>query len=452
MRCKGEVKVRLWTTLRLSRAPVCIALSFLLLVATVAKLRADDQELQHLVDTMQFMENALKRNAGAACRIGADGQVRSSQDSSAEFSLSPALVCPQLNQTNRDAWIAMLEAQLTFKRHVFAVLDKTPGAYAGQLRSISAQLHRAAWGMSCGYLRAGADTSNEALETLRNVQDWAEHFGETQRVTSVRAWSQLIKAMAKVRAAQPEMTDICRSVPARTAPTTDTSQNAATRDEPAKATASARRPLPTDALDPSEPSRTASAARGTAANIPDATWRAMQGKSWHKGFGCPSRRKLALLTIPYKDFDGRCRIGEMIVARSVASDILDVFAKLYNGDFRIARMDLVHEFGGDDPRSMSANNTSAFNCRRVTGGRRLSEHSYGKAIDINPVQNPYVRRGRTQPRAGRAYDTPAERLRKRLGVIRRRGVAERAFRSIGWTWGGNWRSLKDYQHFSQSGR
>jgi len=216
MRCKGEVKVRLWTTLRLSRAPVCIALSFLLLVATVAKLRADDQELQHLVDTMQFMENALKRNAGAACRIGADGQVRSSQDSSAEFSLSPALVCPQLNQTNRDAWIAMLEAQLTFKRHVFAVLDKTPGAYAGQLRSISAQLHRAAWGMSCGYLRAGADTSNEALETLRNVQDWAEHFGETQRVTSVRAWSQLIKAMAKVRAAQPEMTDICRSVPART--------------------------------------------------------------------------------------------------------------------------------------------------------------------------------------------------------------------------------------------
>ena len=115
-------------------------------------------------------------------------------------------------------------------------------------------------------------------------------------------------------------------------------------------------------------------------------------------------------------------------------------------------MRLVHVYGGDDLRSMNANNTSAFNCRRTTGASRLSEHAHGRAIDINPVQNPYVTRRRTLPAAGRAFDTPAKRTRPHPGMIKGGGVVTRAFSRIGWKWRGYRRSPVDYQHFSQSGR
>lgn len=192
--------------------------------------------------------------------------------------------------------------------------------------------------------------------------------------------------------------------------------------------------------------------RGEAGPIPDAVWRAMRGITWRPGIGCPAREALAYLRVPYVDFRNQRQTGTMIVARDVANDVLDVFETLAREEFPIQRMELVHRYDGNDTRSMNANNTSAFNCRRVTGGKRLSEHAFGRAIDINPIQNPYVRRGRVQPRAGRAYDSRAERLRERLGVIRANEVVTRAFSKIGWKWGGYWRSLKDYQHFSKSGR
>lgn len=191
---------------------------------------------------------------------------------------------------------------------------------------------------------------------------------------------------------------------------------------------------------------------GTWASIPDQIWIAMQNKSWHSRLACPKREKLALLTIPYLDFEGRTKTGRLIAARDVADDLLQVFETLYRVGFQIQRMELVHKFGGDDSRSMRANNTSAFNCRRTSNGTRLSEHSYGLAIDINPVQNPYVRRNITQPAAGKSFDTPEKRRRHQPGLIRKNDVVVRAFAQIGWKWGGNWRTLKDYQHFSKSGR
>jgi hypothetical protein len=114
-------------------------------------------------------------------------------------------------------------------------------------------------------------------------------------------------------------------------------------------------------------------------------------------------------------------------------------------------MRLVDDYGGGDRRSMAANNTSAFNCRSVVGRPGVwSQHSYGWAIDINPVQNPFVMSGGTVlPPAGEAY---VDRSRRAPGMIHRGDVVYRAFASIGWEWGGDWSSSKDYQHFSATGR
>lgn len=127
-----------------------------------------------------------------------------------------------------------------------------------------------------------------------------------------------------------------------------------------------------------------------------------------------------------------------------------VFRRLFDERFPIESMRLVDEFGGDDDRSMSANNTSAFNCRPATGSTRWSEHAYGRAVDINPVQNPYVTRsGAVLPPAGDAHTRrdPAT-----PGLITDGSVVVSAFADIGWTWGGHWSSGKDYQHFSATGR
>ena len=192
--------------------------------------------------------------------------------------------------------------------------------------------------------------------------------------------------------------------------------------------------------------------RGTAAKIDDELWARIKGRSWHAGRGCPARSKLRVLAIPYIDFAGNTQDGRMIVAAAVSEDVLDVFAKLFRAGFAVARMRLMHTFDGDDRKSMRDNNTSAFNCRAKSSGGRLSSHAYGRAIDINPVQNPYLRKGRVLPAAGSAYARPSVRRRGGVGVIRNGGVVVRAFRGIGWHWGGNWRSVKDYQHFSQSGK
>ncbi len=184
--------------------------------------------------------------------------------------------------------------------------------------------------------------------------------------------------------------------------------------------------------------------------IPDQVWRNMQGKSWRADLPCPGRADLALLTIPYRDFLGEQRSGSLIVARSVARDVASAFQEIFDsGRFRIAKMRLIDEYGGSDDASIDDNNTSAFNCRTVVGSRRLSKHALGLAVDINPVQNPYIDASGTAPRAGRAYDEAHERKAGITGLITRGDVVTRAFARIGWSWGGNFRNTKDYQHFAR---
>ena len=159
---------------------------------------------------------------------------------------------------------------------------------------------------------------------------------------------------------------------------------------------------------------------------------------------------LRLVTVSYWDFDGTPQSGELVMHADHAESIVGVFRQLYDARFPIEQIRLVDDFGGDDDASMAANNSSAFNCRPASGSSRWSEHAYGRAIDINPVQNPYVTSsGAVLPLAGRAFATQRT---NSPGVITRDGPVVAAFADIGWAWGGNWSSAKDYQHFSSTGR
>lgn len=192
--------------------------------------------------------------------------------------------------------------------------------------------------------------------------------------------------------------------------------------------------------------------RARAEPIPDTIWAAMQGKSWHADRGCPGRDTLVLLTVPYLDFNGNSRTGRLIVAKSEGEKIARAFETIFaGGAFRIARMEPVDAYGGDDDASMAANNTSAFNCRYVGGTSKLSEHAFGTAIDINPVQNPYVTKAGTYPPQGEAYDEAPERKSGVTGIILEGDAVTKAFRNAGWSWGGNWKTKKDFQHFSLTG-
>jgi len=168
--------------------------------------------------------------------------------------------------------------------------------------------------------------------------------------------------------------------------------------------------------------------------------------SWRAGCPVPLAR-LRHLTLTYHGFDGRAHTGELVVRAGLARDVVHAFHRLWDLGFPIARMQLVDDFRGSDDASMAADNTSAFNCRPVTGGTGWSQHSYGRAVDINPVQNPYVAGRTVAPPAGRRY---LDRALQRRGMLT--PAARRAFTDLGWGWGGGWRSLKDYMHLSSNNR
>jgi D-alanyl-D-alanine carboxypeptidase len=174
----------------------------------------------------------------------------------------------------------------------------------------------------------------------------------------------------------------------------------------------------------------------------------MTGVSWRPG--CPVHlRDLRVITASHWGFDGRVRTGRLIVHEDVTAELLGVLRRLYAARFPIRRMMPVDAYGGSDFRSIEADNTSAFNCRSVEGTTRWSEHAYGRAVDVNPIENPYVTGGRTSHPASVPY---LDRSRRRPGMAFAGGVLVAAFRAIGWGWGGDWSSVKDYQHFSASGR
>lgn len=175
---------------------------------------------------------------------------------------------------------------------------------------------------------------------------------------------------------------------------------------------------------------------------------AMTGASWHPG--CPvDLDDLALLELRHWGFDGKVHTGQLVVAARVAAEVGEAFGAVFAAGFPIERMELIEAHDGDDDRSMAANNTSGFNCRPVEGTNRWSEHAVGTAIDINPVQNPYIRDGRISPAASTAY---LDRDDVRPGMIVRPGPVVDAFDAVGWSWGGDWGSVKDYHHFSAGGR
>ena len=175
----------------------------------------------------------------------------------------------------------------------------------------------------------------------------------------------------------------------------------------------------------------------------------MNGVSWRPGCPVPLR-DLRLLTLRYWGFDRRAHKGRLVVHADVARKVVRIFRRLYTISFPIRQMRLVDYYGADDRTSMEHDNTSAFNCRWRAGQPGVwSQHAYGRAIDVNPIENPYVSGGRTSHRASVPY---LDRSRRRPGMAHEGGALVRAFDVVGWGWGGRWTSVKDYQHFSETGR
>ena len=188
------------------------------------------------------------------------------------------------------------------------------------------------------------------------------------------------------------------------------------------------------------PPFTHSVSRVTAADLPH---------SWHAG--CPvTPSGLRRLRLAYWGFDGRAHTGTLIVSVKAVAPLTRVFARLYAARFPLRRLRQIDAYGGSDERSLDADNTAAFNCRYAVapGPKRWSVHAYGLAVDVNPVENPYLEGGRVHPRAGRAY---LDRSRSRPGMAVRGGLLVRAFAAVGWQWGGRWSGSPDYQHFSATG-
>ena len=170
--------------------------------------------------------------------------------------------------------------------------------------------------------------------------------------------------------------------------------------------------------------------------------------SWRPG--CPvGPEQLRMLNLTYWGFDDRPHEGSLVVNVSATRAMIDVFRRLFDERFPIRRMEPVDVFGGSDEASTEADNTAAFNCRNAVaeGPPHWSMHAYGLAVDVNPVENPYLLAGRILPPAGRDY---LDRSVYRPGMAVEGGVLVSAFEAVGWRWGGRW-STPDYQHFSSSG-
>jgi len=179
--------------------------------------------------------------------------------------------------------------------------------------------------------------------------------------------------------------------------------------------------------------------------------RMINGNSYRAGCPVPLSQ-LRYLQLKYIGFDNKEHTGELIVNQSVANDVVAIFKKLYEIRYPIRMMQLVSNYNGSDFASIEADNTSAFNCRNVDGTNRWSKHSFGKAIDINPIENPYVSRSghishkKSLPFALRAHQDNSAAQR---AVILNNDPIVKIFKSHGWRWGGNWHSIKDYQHFDK---
>ncbi len=171
---------------------------------------------------------------------------------------------------------------------------------------------------------------------------------------------------------------------------------------------------------------------------------AMTPSVWRRG--CPVKlRQLRLVRVSHWDFTGGVSRGRLVVHRDAAPAVVEMMSGLFELEFPIRRMVPIRRYGGDDFDSIEADNTSAFNCRRATGSRNWSRHAYGRAIDINPLENPYVNRGRTVHAASRKF---LDRRSARPGMLVEGSPEVAVVDAAGWEWGGRWRQPKDYQHIT----
>jgi hypothetical protein len=181
--------------------------------------------------------------------------------------------------------------------------------------------------------------------------------------------------------------------------------------------------------------------------IGDAIRARMTNRSWRDDPRCPTFDALAYLELDHVTFDGGVARGELVVAAALASRAVDLFRRLYQLGFPIRQMKLVDDFAASDDASMSADNSSAFNFRVIAGTDLLSQHALGRAIDINPVENPWRRPDKLLPPEGEAF---ANRTQVRPGMIVRPGPVVAAFDELGWEWGGDWRHAFDDHHIAWS--
>lgn len=188
-------------------------------------------------------------------------------------------------------------------------------------------------------------------------------------------------------------------------------------------------------------------------NISNALKKKMEGKSYIKNKHI-SYKDLRYIKVKYYNFQGKVKTGEIIVNKKIAQDTVEIFYALYKKKYPIEKMKLIDAYDGNDEKSMADNNTSAFNYRTVAGTKRLSRHAYGMAIDINPRINPYITKNGANiaPENGKLY---AQRnVKKCKGKYKKYMIQKNDFickllKEHGFTWGGDWNLVKDYQHFEK---
>ena len=171
------------------------------------------------------------------------------------------------------------------------------------------------------------------------------------------------------------------------------------------------------------------------------------GGAWSPA--CPvSLDDLRLVRLTYWGFDGRAHVGRLVVNQDAVTAIVGALHRLYDARFPIRRMVPVETYRANDERAMRADDTSAFNGRYVQGTTIWSQHAYGRAVDVDPLENPEVKDGKVYPRPAARF---VDRSLGLPGMITPGDAVVRAFAAVGWPWGGDWHSLKDYQHFSATG-
>lgn len=188
----------------------------------------------------------------------------------------------------------------------------------------------------------------------------------------------------------------------------------------------------------------------TISTIDEGTKARMMGKSYREDCRVPLQ-ELRLIRVAHRNAKGQTQLGEMVCNRIIASKLIRIFTRLYEAGYRIESIRLIDEFDADDEKSMTANNSSCFCYREVSGTSTLSKHSLGLAVDINTLYNPYVvtRNGRThiEPAAGEKYAFNREKRDDIPYKIDSNDLATRLFKAEGFKWGGDWNTVKDYQHF-----